>query len=54
MGSKEGVGVQRKLEGPMRCAYGEILGMAGGIFPTLSLSRMGMDLTLVFGMIFGA
>jgi hypothetical protein len=42
-GVQRGVGVQRKLEGPMGCAFRGILGMAGGISPTLSPSRLGMD-----------
>jgi hypothetical protein len=53
-GVLEGVGVQRKLEGPMGCAFGGILGMVGGISPTLSPSRLGMDPVFVFGMMFGA
>jgi hypothetical protein len=36
--------------GPMGCAFGRILGMAGRISPTLFSSRLGMDPTSVLGM----
>jgi hypothetical protein len=50
MGYKEGVGVHRKFVGPMGCAFGRMLGMAGGISPTLFPSRLGMDPVSAFGM----
>lgn len=48
------ISVQRKLLGPTGCAFGGILGMLGGIFPTLPPSRLGMGPEFVFDMIFGA
>jgi hypothetical protein len=50
MGFREGVVVQRKFVGPIGCAFGRILGMVRGISPILFPSRLGMDLTSAFGM----
>jgi hypothetical protein len=54
MGSKERVGVQRKLKDPTGCAFGGISRMDEGISPTLSPSRLGMDPTFTFSTVFGA
>lgn len=53
MGSKEGIGVQRKLKSHIGWAFGRILGMAGRIYPAWSLTKLGMGLAFVFGMMFG-
>jgi hypothetical protein len=42
---REGVGVQRKLEAVMRCAFCVILRMVRAISPNMSPSRLGMDPT---------
>jgi hypothetical protein len=51
---KEGVVVQRKLEGLTGCVIGRILEMVGGLSPTLSSSELGMNPTFTFGMTYGA
>jgi hypothetical protein len=43
MGYKEGVGVQRKLEGHMGCVFGRILGMVG-YFSNFVSFKVGIDL----------
>jgi hypothetical protein len=53
-GSRVGVGVQRKPEGPMGFAFGRILGMVGGSFLILFPLRLGTSFAFDFGMMFGA
>jgi hypothetical protein len=52
--SREGVGAHRKQEGPTGCAFGRMFRLDGGISPTLFPSRLGIELTLIFSMMFGA
>ena len=53
-GIHKGVGVQRKLKGPIGCAFGGIFGMAWRTSLTMPPLRLGMGPTFFFGLMFGA
>jgi len=54
MGSREEVGVQRKLEGLMGWVFGGIFETIGSFSPIFSPSRLGTEPAFAFGMTCGA